>query len=134
MSHDTLDYQHGSQGSQPPNGLDFDDGEYPNPEHFDWFWANVINAINNHAGALDGIDNDTDGVVDEAELAQVAAGLTQAVRDTLAADPHGNEAHTETYLTSVPDQRTQTRELRVETRTDDPSSPATGRLWIREDL
>lgn len=64
---DEVDHTHGSTGSKPPQDLNFEDGDFPNPEQFDWFWSEVPSAINDHASRLDAIDSDGDGIVDQAD-------------------------------------------------------------------
>jgi len=69
----TVDHTHGDNGDKPVDGLNFQNGDVPDPEVFDWFWTEVPSAINNHAQLLEQIDTNDDGVVDEAETAQDTA-------------------------------------------------------------
>lgn len=66
-----VDHTHGDTGEKPPQSLNFQDGDYPDPEHFDWFWSRVPSAINNHQSLIQSIDSDEDGVVDEADTANL---------------------------------------------------------------
>jgi len=131
-------------GTEPAAGEEpVEGGERYPAEWQNWIlWALTadVDALFDESARLDAekLDNtsyqpvtDVDATVDNA-AASVAA-LDDVVAGLL---PHDNSNHDKDYITAsdVPDQRTQTRELQVETRTDDPSSPATGRVWIREDL
>lgn len=69
-----VDHTHGDTGTKPPQDLNFQDGDYPDPEQFDWFWSQVPSAINDHASILTSIDSNEDGIVDEAENAQQLGG------------------------------------------------------------
>lgn len=66
---DTVDHTQGDTGTKPPQNRNFQDGGFPDPEEFDWFWSQVPSAINNHASLLESIDSDEDGIVDEATQA-----------------------------------------------------------------
>lgn len=76
MSRDTITHSQGDSGTKPPSGLDFANGDFPNPQHFDWFWSTVIAAINGHASEFDALDTDGDGVVDKADKATELVGGT----------------------------------------------------------
>lgn len=69
-----VDHTHGDAGTKPSQSLNFQDGDYPDPEVFDWFWSQVPAAINDHASTIEAIDSNEDGVVDEAEDAQALGG------------------------------------------------------------
>jgi len=124
MPYDKVDHQHGDSGTKPSQDLNFQDGEYPDPEVFDWFWNQVPAAINSHADDLAVIDSDEDGKVDAAQQADSADTATKVKGNDIDFDGDGvvNEA----------DVSDETR--RVEVRNNDPSSPADGRMWIRSDL
>jgi len=44
---DKIDRTHGSTGSKPADGTEFNSGERPDNEEFDWFWYIVPEKINN---------------------------------------------------------------------------------------
>ena len=67
---DKFSRTHGSTGTEPPNGKEFQQDERPDESHFDWFWYNVHEKINS--------------IIDE--LA------------TKASDNHDNTAHSTDYL------------------------------------
>lgn len=69
-----VDHVHGDTGTQPSQSLNFQDGDYPDPEEFDWFWSEVPDAINDHADLLEAIDSDEDGIVDQADNALLFKG------------------------------------------------------------
>lgn len=117
---DKFDYTHGAQGSKPPTALDFQTGDAIPPENFDWFWYNVIQAINGHASLLEEIDSDEDGVVDAANAATVADSANSVA---------GGDVTGEVAAAAVADEA-----KRMEVRTNDPNSPTNGRMWIRSDL
>ena len=72
---DNVDHTHGDSGTKPAQDLNFQDGDYPDPEVFDWFWSEVPAAINDHASLLEDIDSNEDGVVDRAdELSSSSVG------------------------------------------------------------
>jgi hypothetical protein len=52
-----VDHSHGDSGTKPDSNLNFQDGDYPDPEEFDWFWYNVPQAINDHAGTIEDFQN-----------------------------------------------------------------------------
>lgn len=69
---DNIDHSHGDVGTKPADGLNFTNGQFPDPEVFDWFWNQTVTTINNHASLLEQIDSDEDGKVDTAETADSA--------------------------------------------------------------
>lgn len=72
MARKTFSYTHGDNGTAPSGSLNFQANDRPNSEHFDWWWTNVISAINGHSDEFDRLDSNNDGVVDETDT--VAAG------------------------------------------------------------
>ena len=103
---DKFNRTHGSTGTEPPNGKEFQQDERPDESHFDWFWYQVHTKINS---LIDEVNNrlkqsnytpvnDVDGEVDNA--ANSVAGLDDAVAGK-ASDNHGNEAHSEDFVTSA---------------------------------
>jgi hypothetical protein len=50
---DGVPHTHGDNGTQPADGRDFQDGGYPDPEEFDWFWSQVPSAINDHKNTIE---------------------------------------------------------------------------------
>lgn len=124
MSSETVDHQHGAQGDKPPQDQDFQDGQYPDPEHFDWFWDQVPDAINDHAERLDSIDSDGDGKVDVADTAEEATNaenVTSTYKDNdIDSDGDG-----------VVDKADETRSF--ESRTNYPADPSAGQVVFRTD-
>jgi hypothetical protein len=72
MTRDSFSYTHGDTGTAPSSSLNFEVNERPQAQHFDWWWTEVIEAINGHASEFTRIDSNDDGVVDETDT--VAAG------------------------------------------------------------
>lgn len=130
---DTVDHTQGDTGTKPPNGLDFQSGGFPEPEEFDWFWSQVPSAINDHANLLEAIDTDEDGVVDEATTAQSA---TSYKGNDIDSDGDGKVDSAESADTATTaDTATVADEAKAfEVRTNDPSNPDDGQVWIRSDL
>jgi hypothetical protein len=77
-----VDHTHGDNGTKPADNLNFQIGDKPDPETFDWFWSEVPAAINNHADTLESIDSDGDGTVDEAET---LVDFDEKAQDVIAA-------------------------------------------------
>jgi hypothetical protein len=67
MSRDTFSYTHGDTGTSPSSSLDFQANQRPDAQHFDWFWDQVIKAIDGHASEFSRLDSDNDGKVDNAD-------------------------------------------------------------------
>jgi len=72
MARDKIDHPHGDTGVKPPDALDFQGGDFPDPTHFDWFWDTVGDVVDGHADEFDVLDSDGDGVVDKADFANDA--------------------------------------------------------------
>lgn len=53
-----VDHSHGDAGAKPPQDLNFQDGDFPDPEVFDWFWSEVPAAINDHATKIEAKDQE----------------------------------------------------------------------------
>lgn len=86
MTRDKLNYSHGDTGNEPQSALDFQKNERPKAQHFDWWWYNVIQAINGHADEFHRLDSNDDGVVDEADYAQNAGALEGKTWSDLTAE------------------------------------------------
>lgn len=71
MAREKINYTHGSTGTQPSDGIDFGSSSYESPDsaHFDWFWNTAPTRIDNLIDEFTELDNDDDGVVDEADSA-----------------------------------------------------------------
>jgi len=121
---DDIPHDHGSTGEQPPSGLDFANGVFPDPEVFDWFWNQTTTAINDHATRLEALDPDGNGTVTTAETADSAK--TYKGNDI---DTDGDGKVNAADVADVADQA-----ARFETRADDPQSPDDGQVWVRTDL
>lgn len=74
MARDKIDYTHGDAGSKPADGNEFASGERPDAQVFDWFWNRVTNVINSVWDEFDRLDSDDDGIVDEADTANLYKG------------------------------------------------------------
>jgi hypothetical protein len=72
----TVDHTHGDVGEKPPQDLNFQSGDIPDPEVFDWFWSEVPAAINDHADEIEAIKSGetTIGSVSEADSATNVKG------------------------------------------------------------
>ena len=115
---------HGSTGTQPADGKEFQDGERPDDEEFDWFWYNVHEKINS---LIDDIANIIDGTtqVGDASSADNATNVTATYKgNDLDSDGDGS--------VDQADVANQTQSF--EARSSDPSSPSDGQVWIRTDL
>jgi hypothetical protein len=120
---DTVDHTHGDTGTKPADGLNFANGDLPDPEVFDWFWTEVPKAINDHAALLEEIDSNGDGVVDQAAQADNA---TNVKGNDIDSDADGKVDAAETADTAK-------TTLRIEARTDYPTDPEVGRVVFRTD-
>lgn len=69
-------YSHGSTGTQPGNPRDYENGDTLDADEFDYYIFETFSTIDSIIDELDTIKGGDDGKAD---------------------DPHGNEAHTETY-------------------------------------
>lgn len=87
MTRDTINYSHGDSGSQPPDGNDFQSGERPDAQYFDWYINRFVVSINNVWDEFDRLDADDDGIVDEADYANDADASTYKGNDI---DSDGN--------------------------------------------
>jgi hypothetical protein len=76
MTRDTFSYTHGDTGTKPSSSLNFEKNERPQAGHFDWYWYNVIEAINGHADEFTRLDSDNDGVVDKADALAAGGSLS----------------------------------------------------------
>lgn len=72
MSRDIFSYTHGDTGNKPSSSLNFQSNQRPDAQHFDWWWYQVIQAINGHADEFTRLDSNDDGIVDEADYAPSA--------------------------------------------------------------
>lgn len=68
---DKINYTHGDSGSKPPDGNDFDKDERPQASYFDWYISTLVTKHNSVIDELDTIDSDNDGIVDEADTANL---------------------------------------------------------------
>lgn len=87
-----VDHQHGSTGTKPPQDRNFEDGDYPDPEEFDWFWSQVPSAINNHKQLIEALDSDENGNADKAESG--AAGFTFDAGAEISGDWSDDQSNT----------------------------------------
>jgi len=74
MARDKFNYTHGDNGKAPASSLNFEKNERPDAQHFDWWWATVINKINKIWNEFSRLDSDDDGVVDAADDADTVDG------------------------------------------------------------
>lgn len=81
MSRDTISHSHGDTGTQPNDGLDFQQNGRPKEQHFDWWWTAVIDALDGHASEFARLDSDDDGTVDRADYADDADASTYKGND-----------------------------------------------------
>lgn len=96
MTRDEFDYSHGDTGNKPQSPLDFQKNQRPKAQNFDWWWYSVIQAINGHADEFHRLDNNDDGIVDEADYAQNAGALqgktfSDFTKETNSASKSGNK-------------------------------------------
>jgi len=73
------------------------------------------------------------GTVTDAKISDVAWGKLTGVPSTFAPASHALSAHT-AAAASVDFGQQQAIAFRIENRTSDPGSPATGQIWLRTDL
>jgi hypothetical protein len=66
----------GDSGEQPPDGFQYDGGDQVNEKHLDYLWSSVGSLEDEVRAALDDLDDDGDGVVDEADYANDADAST----------------------------------------------------------
>jgi hypothetical protein len=73
------------------------------------------------------------GTITDAKISDVAWGKLTGVPATFAPASHALSAHT-AATGAVDFGQQQAVALRIENRTSDPGSPATGQIWLRTDL
>lgn len=117
---DKPDYTHGSTGTKPPNGRNFETRDELPADELDWLFNTPIESLKDVIGYLDTVDTDGDGKVDAAETADSANSVN-------GADVNGQVSSA--AQADVADQA-----ARFEVRTNDPSNPDDGQVWIRSDL
>lgn len=126
MVRDKFSISWGDTGTKPTDGEDFESGERPDAQKFDWKWYNTIDKINKIWDELTRLDSNDDGQVDAADTADYANdadastyknndidsdgdGKVDAAddADTLGGESasafadsnHGNEEHSSTFTT-----------------------------------
>ena len=72
MVRDKFSISWGDTGTKPTDGEDFESGERPDAQKFDWKWYNTIDKINKIWDELTRLDSDDDGQVDAADTADYA--------------------------------------------------------------
>jgi len=80
MARNKLNHPHGDDGTKPPDNLNFQAGDKPDPEHFDWFWATVTSVVDGHTSEFTRLDSDNDGQVDAADTADDATNVTSTYK------------------------------------------------------
>jgi len=119
-----IDRTHGDTGTEPANGSDFQSGERPDPQEFDWWWYTVTTKINSLVDDVVAIKNG-DVKVGDATTADNATNVTATYKgNDIDSDGDGKVDQA-----VVADQTTS-----FEVRSSDPSSPSDGQVWIRDDL
>jgi len=121
---DKIDRTHGDTGTKPENGSDFQSGERPDPQEFDWWWYTVTERLNSTIDDISQILNG-DVTVGEALFATDAENVTQTYKGN-DIDTDGDGKVDQAVLA---DQTTS-----FEVRNNDPNSPSDGQVWIRSDL
>lgn len=86
MTRDKISYQHGNSGTKP-SGLDFQNGVSPSPDHYNWWWYELITTVNGVWNEFDRLDSDDDGVVDKTDSTPTADKLDGQPPDKLSANP-----------------------------------------------
>lgn len=71
----------GETGEMPPNGFFYEGGDQVLQKHLDALWNGLDTLEDDVVAALDDIDSDRDGVVDEANVAQDANATTYKGND-----------------------------------------------------
>lgn len=74
MARNKVNHPHGDSGNKPPDTLNFQAGNKPDPQHFDWFWNTVASVVDGHADEFTRLDTDNDGRVDAADEAVNVTG------------------------------------------------------------
>jgi len=82
----------GETGESPPNGFFYEGGDQVNEKHLDYLWNSIKGLEEDVQSALNDIDSDGDGKVDNAD--QLDGNNAASFAD----NPHGNGQHSETYL------------------------------------
>jgi len=85
---DKITRSHGSTGTEPVDGDEFESGQRPDNEHFDWFWYTVTTKIN---GIIDDIADIVDGTttVGDASFADAAGTATNVKGNDIDSDGDG---------------------------------------------
>jgi len=118
-------YTHGSTGTKPPVSRDFENQDPLDANEFDYFVNTTFEDIKDIIDFLDLLDSDGDGTVDAADSATDATNVTATYKNN-DIDSNGDGIVDEADISD------QTR--RFEVRTNDPSNPSDGQVWIRSDL
>lgn len=137
-------YSHGSTGTQPPNPRDYENGDPLDADEMDYYIYQSFSTIKDIIDALNTLDSDDDGTVDEAEYAldsdKVDGQDWQDIKDWVQNTATIDETQLDSsagdagqYLQSDGTNSVWT-DLEVPVRSSDPSSPADGQVWIRDDL
>jgi len=104
MARNKLNHPHGDDGVKPPDNLNFQAGDKPDPEHFDWFWATVTSVVDGHTSEFTRLDSDNDGQVDAADTADDATNVTSTYKgNDLDTDGDGQVDAADTADTVVAD-------------------------------
>lgn len=73
----------GEAGESPPDGFFYEGGNQVNEKHLDYLWDSTKTLESEIQAALNDIDSDADGVVDEADAAQSASSNFDLAGNTL---------------------------------------------------
>lgn len=82
----------GESGEFPADGFFYEGGDQVNEKHLDALWNGIKGLENDVQAALNDIDSDSDGTVDNAD--QLEGNSASAFADS----NHGNEEHSTTFL------------------------------------
>lgn len=112
-------YDHGSTGTQPPQPRDYNTGDPLDADELDYYLHTEFTTLDEIITALTELENGTIQVA-SADAADVAASANSVA---------GSDVDGQVNSAAEADQA-----KRFEVRTNDPSNPQDGQLWIRNDL
>jgi hypothetical protein len=117
-------YSHGSTGTEPSSSIDYANQDAVEADNFDYLIYTPFTKIKGIIDFLNAIDSDADGQVDAADEADALSSVNNA--DIMLKSTYDTD---DNDVIEIADQA-----KRAEVRTNDPSSPADGQMWIRSDL
>jgi hypothetical protein len=137
-------YSHGSTGTAPASARDYENGDPMDADEFDYYINTSIETIKDLIDALNTLDSDGDGTVDEADYAldsdKVDGQDWQDIKDwvensaVISRDQLDGSGGTAGQYLQTDGTTVTWVDLNIPVRSSDPSSPSDGDIWVRDDL